>query len=380
MTQQALPARLPARRRGLGLPVTLAVYLGRSFLARFVTLFGGICAIVLLVTTVEQLDQLASVEGVSLLVAFQMALLKLPELAQEVMPFAILFSAMATFWHMTRTHELVVARSAGISVWQLLAPAVLLAVLVGVLTTTVLNPASSVLLRRFEELQARYTGSNDPALAVAKSGLWLRQVNDSGRQVIHARRVSESNVVLFDVIVFRFSRDNRFESRIDAAQARLQSGKWVLNDALLTEPEEPGRTVARTTVPTDLTPDKIYNSFAPPETISFWKLPAFIDLLESAGFAAEPHRLQLHRLLAKPVLLAAMVLLAAVFSLRPHRHGGVIVTIVSGVLAGFGIYVLSNLVFALGLSATLPVVMAAWTPAVVTLMLGVAILLHLEDG
>jgi lipopolysaccharide export system permease protein len=187
-------------------------------------------------------------------------------------------------------------------------------------------------------------------------------------------------VVLFDVIVFRFSRDNRFESRIDAARAKLGNDKWVLHDVLLTEPEEPGRTVQRTTVPTDLTPDKIYNSFAPPETISFWRLPQFIDLLESAGFAAEPHRLQLHRLLAKPVLLAAMVLLAAVFSLRPHRHGGVIVTIVSGVLAGFVIYVLSNLVFALGLSATLPVVMAAWTPAVVTLMLGVAILLHLEDG
>jgi lipopolysaccharide export system permease protein len=75
-----------------------------------------------------------------------------------------------------------------------------------------------------------------------------------------------------------------------------------------------------------------------------------------------------------------MVLLAAVFSLRPHRRGGVATTIVSGVLAGFVIYVLSNLVFALGLSAKLPVVMAAWTPAVVTLMLGVAILLHLEDG
>ncbi len=80
------------------------------------------------------------------------------------------------------------------------------------------------------------------------------------------------------------------------------------------------------------------------------------------------------------MLLAAMILLAATFSLRPHRRGGVVATIVAGVLTGFLIYVLSNIVFALGLTSKVPVVMAAWTPAVVSLMLGGASLLHLEDG
>jgi lipopolysaccharide export system permease protein len=373
--QPALP-----RIGRIHLASTLLIYLGRTFLTRFLVLFAGIAAIVLLITTVDQLDQLASSEGASVLTAFQMALLKLPQLAQEVMAFVVLFAAMATFWRLTRTNELVVVRAAGVSVWQMIAPAVLIAILIGVGTTMVLNPISSVLLERFERLEARYTGGTDATLSVSKTGLWLRQPSESGRDVIHAQRVRQSDMTLFDVIVFRFDQADTLTSRIDAERARLGEGRWLLQDALLTTPGGDGERREEIVVPTELTAGKIYQSFAPPETISFWRLPEFIRLLENSGFAAEPHRLQFHRLLAKPLLFAGMVLLAAIFSLRQHRRGGVAVTIVAGVLTGFGVFVLSNLVFAFGLSATLPVIVAAWTPALIVAMLAAASLLHLEDG
>lgn len=364
----------------VNLASTLLIYLGRTFLTRFLVLFAGIAAIVLLITTVDQLDQLASSAGASVLTAFQMAVLKLPQLAQEVMPFAVLFAGMATFWRLTRTNEFTVMRAAGVSVWQLIAPAVAIALLIGAVTTTVLNPLSAVMLERFERLEARHTGDTDSTLSVSETGLWLRQANADGRAVIHAQRVRQADMTLFDVVVFRFDNADSFTSRIDAERAQLGQGRWILKDALLTEPGGEGERRERVAVPTELTADKIYQSFAPPETISFWRLPEFIQLLENSGFAAEPHRLQFHRLLAKPVLLAGMVLLAAIFALRQQRRGGVALTIVAGVLTGFGVFVLSNLVFAYGLSATIPVLFAAWTPAVIIVMLGAASLLHLEDG
>ena len=57
-----------------------------------------------------------------------------------------------------------------------------------------------------------------------------------------------------------------------------------------------------------------------------------------------------------------MVLVAATFSLRLHRGGGAVMLIVSGVVAGFLLYFLSDIVFALGLSAKIPVLLAAWAP------------------
>jgi lipopolysaccharide export system permease protein len=154
----------------------------------------------------------------------------------------------------------------------------------------------------------------------------------------------------------------------------------VLHDAQTAKPGAPVQTHATTRLKTSLTPDKIYNSFAPPETISFWELPGFIALLENAGFAAAPQKLQFHRLLAMPMLLAAMPLLAAAFTLRGHRQGRVTLLVVAGVLTGFVLHVLSNLVFAVGLSSHLPVVLAAWAPAGISFVAGLAALLYLEDG
>jgi len=154
----------------------------------------------------------------------------------------------------------------------------------------------------------------------------------------------------------------------------------VLYDAW--ESEVGRQTAYRETIAlaTDLTREKILDSFAPPETISFWNLPGFIELLETAGFTAVPHKLQFHRLLAMPLLFAAMVLLAASFSLRPQRRGRVGLIILAGVLTGFLLYFISSFVSALGLSGKIPYLLAAWTPAGVSLMLAIATLLHLEDG
>jgi lipopolysaccharide export system permease protein len=92
------------------------------------------------------------------------------------------------------------------------------------------------------------------------------------------------------------------------------------------------------------------------------------------------HRLYFDALLARPLLFAAMVVIAASFSLRMQRRGGTGMMIAAGVGAGFVLYFLSDVVFALGLSATIPVSLAAWSPAGISCLLGVSLLLHLEDG
>ena len=75
-----------------------------------------------------------------------------------------------------------------------------------------------------------------------------------------------------------------------------------------------------------------------------------------------------------------MVLIAATFSLRMQRRGGTTLMIAAGVASGFTLFLLSNVVFALGQSATIPVNLAAWTPAGVSWLLGTTLLLYLEDG
>jgi len=133
-------------------------------------------------------------------------------------------------------------------------------------------------------------------------------------------------------------------------------------------------------LPTDLTETKIVESFASPETVSFWELPGFIEVLEKTGFSAQRHRLHLNSLLAEPLLLCAMILIAAVFSLRHTRRSGVFMAVAGGVLVGFVLFLASKFVLAVASSGAVPVALAAWTPALATTLVGLATLLHLEDG
>ncbi|MBY0354201.1 MAG: LptF/LptG family permease, partial [Rickettsiales bacterium] len=109
-------------------------------------------------------------------------------------------------------------------------------------------------------------------------------------------------------------------------------------------------------------------------------LTGFIHTLEKAGFSALRHKLRWHTILATPLLLAAMVLVAAVFSLRLHRRGKIGLMVIGGILAGFMTNFLNSLFHAFGMSGGLPVILAAWATPMLVLMIGVMLLLHLEDG
>ena len=371
-------ATMPGMRR-LRLSPTLSGYTARLYTFWLASFLFGLTGVIFLVSTVDLLDRMASKEA-PLGLVFHMVLLKLPYLVIEVMPFTVLLAGMTCFWRLARSHELVVTRSAGVSIWQFLLPVLAVAAFTGALTIGVLNPVASILLGRFDQLEAKYIRHQASTLSVSNNGLWLRQADPKGQSVIHAQRVTPNPMVLHGVVIYRFGPNDHFLQRLDAKRAKLGTGEWTLFDVRQSTPGELPHDDKQLVVPTELTVGRILESFAPPETISFWSLPGFISLLENAGFSAVKHRLQLHRLLATPVLFAAMVLLAAAFSLRPQRRGRVGIIILGGVMTGFLFYFLSNFVFALGLSAKIPVILSAWTPAGVCLMLGVATLLHLEDG
>jgi lipopolysaccharide export system permease protein len=187
-------------------------------------------------------------------------------------------------------------------------------------------------------------------------------------------------MTLQKVIVFRFTADDKFASRLDARRAMLSGKTWHLNDVAVTGPELPLQRRQSMELQTDLTRENIQDSFARPETMSFWALPAFIDVLEKAGFSGLRHRIYWYSLVADPFLLCAMLLFAAAFTLRPQRRGGTTMIIAGGVATGFIMYFASDVVYALGLSARLPTLLAAWSPAAVGCLLGTGVLFHLEDG
>lgn len=363
------------------LPITLSLYIGRKFISGVAIVFATIMAIIFLFDFVELMRRgLAREVPVGIII--QMGLLKLPSMVQEVLPFAVLLGGILSFTRLTATSELIVTRSAGVSAWQFLMPAFLAVVAIGIFIMAVFNPISAIMLSRFEQVEAKYFKGTTSMLSVSSTGLWLRQQNTGGegKTIINALRVSHETMELFDVTIFVFDNADKFTQRIDAKSMRLNKGYWSIKDAMLTVPGTP--VVARKdyNLSTALSADQIQESFSAPETISFWELPGFIRTLKEAGFSAIRHTLYWHSVLSTPFLLCAMVFFAAVFSLRPPRQGKIGMMMSGGILSGFLIYFLSDLVSAIGLSGSIPIILAAWAPVGISIMLGTALMLHIEDG
>jgi lipopolysaccharide export system permease protein len=362
------------------LSATLSLYLGRQVLIGIGIVLLAFATLAFLIDTIELLRRAGDREEVGFGAVLLMAGLHLPFLLQAMLPFAMLFGAMFTFMRLTRSNELIAARALGVSVWQFLFPALTLSVMIGAFAVTVFNPFAAATYTRFERLEERHLGASPSLLAVAGGGLWLRQHEGQEELVFHARVVGSAPLAFEDVTVLFFDDGVRFDRRIDAPRAELLPGRWRLEEAVLFGPDGRIERLGETSLPTDLAPDRIQEGFAAPETMSFWDLPGYIELMEAVGFPAREHRLYFHGLLALPLLLSAMLLIGTTFSLRLVRRGGTGLLITGGLVTGFVFYILSDVVFAIGLSGRLPVVLAAWTPAGVAVLLGLTTLLHLEDG
>jgi lipopolysaccharide export system permease protein len=145
-------------------------------------------------------------------------------------------------------------------------------------------------------------------------------------------------------------------------------------------PEVEAETFETVTLDSNLTLDEIRASFGSPSTIPIWALPQHIARLERAGFAAWQHRVWLQMELANPLFYAAMVLVAAAFTLRHTRFGRTGPMILGALLMAFSLYFVRNFAQILGENGQIPVYLAVWAPPVATLLLPLGLLLHLEDG
>jgi lipopolysaccharide export system permease protein len=359
---------------------TLARYFGLRFLTAVLLVFAGIFALVTLVDYIEMMRRAGDIPNVSAVLVAKTSFYRVPQVVERILPFCILIGAMSCYLNLSRRLELVVARSAGLSAWQFVAPALLVAFVLGLAATAIYNPVSAILQERSKRFEAELFGHTASALSRSGGTFWVGQRTDEGQAIINAVSSRDQGINLNGVSVFTFDTEGRFKQRIEARAAVLEPGVWVLRDArvyaLAVLPVKQSEFLLKTS----LTPEQVRESFATPETVPFWELPQYIQIAEHAGLVAAGYKLQFQKLLARPFLLAAMVLLAAAVSLRFFRFGGVQKMVLSGVAAGFLLYVLSKVTEDLSKAELMHPVAAAWLPVLAGGVTGFIALLYQEDG
>ncbi len=348
--------------------------------------FGALAVLASIVTLIDFVELSRTVgtnrfHEVSLGDIFNLTLLGAPSKLIQLLPFAFLFGVLAAFVNLNRRSELVALRAAGVSAWRFIFPAAGAAVVIGVVTILILNPLASAADTAFTRLDTSLTSV--PGEMTDKA-LWLRQGDHHSQIIIRANSVGGTGVNLKNVTLFVYQLDrlgaSHFTRRIEASTAVLQHHRWLLKTVKEAGPGGQALEIPAITLPSTLDERTALQHFASAQDAPFWSLPFVIARTERAGFSATLYRMQFDTLLATPVMFAGMSVLAAAFSLRLLRLGGLAGFAGSGVALGFILFFFNQFCAALGKAEVIPPSLAAWAPPLIALLGGFTLLCYTEDG
>lgn len=359
---------------------TLQVYIFMRLLRMVAYFTVAIAALAFLVDFTELSNRTGNLPEYTVARALAVSAMRVPFIIQVAFPFLVLFATIATLISLNRKLELVVARAAGMSAWQFLAPTWVAAFVLGLASILILNPLAANGFSLAQSVEGGWKGAPANRL-LPDEDPWLRQARQEGGSVIiGARQVTNGPVMLVGSTFIETGSDNAIIARHDAERAILRDGEWELRDVTTSMADRRPLIRERVIVPTALDPAVIREALVPPEMVPIYQLPGQIAAARSFGVPASPFRTQLQSLIAMPALLVAMTLVAATVSLGFVRSGQSAPMIVGGIVAGFVLYVVTALTKSFGSAGVIAPTLAAWLPVACGMLFGTAYLLHREDG
>lgn len=353
---------------------TLDRYLVRGFMGRVAVMLFLLTGIYLLAETIEQSEELGQ-GGYGIAALAWVVALKLPAMAYEIVPFAVLLGTLLWLAELGRHNELTALGGAGLSMarltWPLLAGGLFLAGLAFALGNHVAGRLEA-LAERYAE---RHIEEEQPGYWLAEGGIWLQD----GPHLVHIQRVARSGQELHGVQIYKRGQGHKIAALIQTPRLRYREGQWHLNagwrfatDSLKIERIEDDTLGLRTR------PELLAEFGKRPERMAFTGLWQYIQELERSGQAVGGLKFTLWQKITRPLACAVMVLVAAPFAAASPRSGRRAGRALVGIALGLVFHTSNLLVGHLSAAGWLPPVAAAWLPVAGFGLLGGTLLAQLR--
>ncbi|HXF90945.1 MAG TPA: LptF/LptG family permease, partial [Candidatus Nitrosotenuis sp.] len=291
-------------------------YLSKLFVLWFLGATVIVTFVISLIEATEFSRRAASKVQVTFGDILYLIALRLPNHLEILLPFLVFLAALLTLYRLNKTNEIIIFRSIGISVWQLAGGLSCVTLLIGVLHLVFLNPIVATFNQQYEYEDRKIFSSKNLEVSVFANGVWLRESSATESRIVNIAKMNPDTREFLNLTFQIFSPQGKFVSRIGAQTGILEKGKWILKDIKIYTPQQPVVESPSLELPTEFDLNQILKSNMPVETISFWELPYYIDLLERSGLSSLELRLHQQVLLAKMGMMVTMILLAITFTLR----------------------------------------------------------------
>ena len=347
----------------------LSRYLMRTILASTFLVLGVLLALGALFQFIGNMDDVQGDFG--LLQVFFYSLLRLPQISFEMLPMAALIGSLLGLGALASKSELVVMRTAGISVARLAGmvtlSGVVLLVLTGLLGEFIAPPLDFFARNLRNEFRFSQTerASGNPA--------WVKD----GDVILHLERVN-SEFEFGGVYMFRFNRDHSLRSIARADNSGIaDDDRWVLENYRETRFGADG--VQTTSSPVsveslEVGTDVLGTTLVKPVSLSARGLVDYIRYLRRNELSSKRYEMELWSRIATTSTVALMPVLALAFVFGSLRSAGAGSRLMIGVMIGLGYFLASETLANSGQVFNLNPAIVSWIPTGVLLLITVAAL------
>lgn len=361
-------------------PSIIHRYISKRFLSSLILVIAVVSAVIIVVDALE-ITRRSYGKATNVFYVVGMVILRTPMTLQEIMPFICIISGMLCYVKLSRNNELVVLRASGMSALQFMLPSVITAFTVGLLYILMLTPFTSQMFKKAEDMEDKLVRNKTTVASALSHGIWLKEYVDGiGNIVIHAKNVKHDASELSNVKFLIFDDSFTFKKRIDAEYAKITSEGWILSNINASTIKNLHNKFDTMIFKTSINIERLQDSFAKPNNLSFWQLPTFIDNMKIAGFSAIRHSQYFISLIFFPFTLAAMTLISGCFALKISNRIQNNYELVVGIIVSFIVYFITQMINAMGLSSAIPILFSVIAPIMLTTVFALFVILHREGG
>src|SRR5262245_21092350 len=377
--RQTLP-----RRREMGIRVMTGAresthILDRYLVREYLVLMGiGLAVAATLFVVIDLLQTLDRFIRIKppLLYVFEHFLYRVPAALHDGLPVVKLVAPLFLFLAFARFHELTAMKAAGMSLYRVAMPVLL----VGLGVAVVSGLFQEIVLPKLNELgdevdRVKIRGQL-PRHLQSRERLWLRT---SDSRFYRIELLAPGTGDMYGMTVLEVDPTFRLLSRLDARRAHVTSEGWELTDGAFREFGPKGEVSTIPFVMTALDMQEDLDDFTkiqkPIAAMSYWELRDYISRLQATGFQVKKYLVELYSKLSFPLVNMIMVLVAIPFSLQSPRGGRLFgVGLAIAIMAGY--LVVHYIALAFARADLLPPILAAWTANIIFLGLGTSLFLR----
>lgn len=344
-------------------------YLARHVVLNTLLVLLVLTAISSLITFVGEFDNVGQAHY-TLADAARYTLFYVPAQAYAMFPVAVLLGVMLGLGELASHNELMVLRTAGVSVLRIGLGAMLGGVLLIVLCVLLGEFLAPPALRSAEDQRSLLLYNQ--ASVLGAGGIWAKD----GSLFVNVKQIGKRDSAR-NIYLFRFDGQHHLSSAAQADSAVFKDGRWTLVDLRKTHLTADGATVndsASSVWSTRLAPN-VLNLFAvDTNSLSARGLHHYIDYLKGNGIDTGRYIAAFWGKIAQPVSVLVMMLLALPFVFGPMRSSSTGQRLLVGMLIGIGFYVFNSIFTQTGVVFGLNPVFTAWLPTVLLAVIsGIAV-------